>query len=57
MKEIKKATDTSEVGSELMKILVQIREGIDHKKIYYTHNRYEEYFAKSTFRKLTEVFW
>jgi hypothetical protein len=57
MKEIKKATDTSEVGSELMKILVQIREGIDHKKIYYTHNRYEDYFAKSTFRKLTEVFW
>lgn len=40
-----------------MKILVQIREGIDHKKIYYTHNRYEEYFAKGTFRKLTEVFW
>lgn len=36
-----------------MKILVQIREGIDHKKIYYSHNRYEEYFAKGTFRKLT----
>lgn len=36
-----------------MKKLVQIREGLDHKKIIFNHNRYEEYFSKGMFRKLT----
>jgi hypothetical protein len=36
-----------------MKKIVQIREGIDKRQVLHSHNRYEKYFAKSFFRKIT----
>ncbi len=36
-----------------MKKIVEIREGIDKRQVLYSHARYEKYFAKGTFRKLT----
>jgi hypothetical protein len=54
---IKPSTDSSEVGAELMRKIVEVREGLDHRNVLYSHSRYEDYFAKGLFRKLTEYFW
>lgn len=53
----KPSVDSSEVGAELMKKLVEVREGLDRRKVFYSHNRYEQYFAKGFFRRITEFFW
>lgn len=40
-----------------MRKIVEVREGLDRRNVLYSHNRYEEYFAKGLFRRLTEYFW
>lgn len=54
---LKERTDLTEAGAELMKKIVEIREGIDRKHVLESHSRYEKYFAKGLFRKITEFFW
>lgn len=36
-----------------MRKIVEVREGLDRRNVLYSHNRYEEYFAKGLFRRLT----
>jgi hypothetical protein len=51
-------TNLNESGNELMKKVVEVREGIDWRHVFQTHNRYEKYFSSPTvFRKLTKFFW
>lgn len=40
-----------------MRKIVEVREGMDPRNVLYSHSRYEDYFAKGLFRKLTEYFW
>ena len=40
-----------------MRKIVEVREGLDRRNIFYSHSRYEDYFAKGAFRRLTELFW
>jgi N-acetylglutamate synthase-like GNAT family acetyltransferase len=54
---IKPSLDSSEVGAELMRKIVEVREGLDRRNVFYSHNRYEDYFAKGLFRRMTELFW
>ena len=37
--------------------IVEVREGLDPRNVLYSHHRYEDYFAKGLFRKMTEYFW
>lgn len=50
---IKPSLDSPEVGAGLMSKIVEVREGLDPRNILYAHNRFENYFAKGFFRKLT----
>lgn len=36
-----------------MKKIVQVRQGIDQRHVLHAHDRYEKYFAKGLFRKIT----
>lgn len=56
-KHFKERNDLTEAGAELMKKIVEIREGIDKRQVLEAHDRYEKYFAKGFFRKITEFFW
>ena len=40
-----------------MRKIVEVREGIDKRNIFYAHSRYENYFAKGLLRRMTEFFW
>lgn len=40
-----------------MKKIVEVREVLDKKKVLYAEERYEQYYKKGWFRKITEVFW
>jgi len=40
-----------------MRKIVEVREGLDRRGVLYSHSRFEDYFAKGVFRKLTEFFW
>lgn len=53
MKNMKLTLDLTETGAELMKKIVQVREGIDKRHVLESHDRYEKYFAKGFFRKIT----
>lgn len=57
LKNLKPSLDVTETGAELMKKIVQVREGIDKRHVLESHDRYEKYFAKGFFRKVTEFFW
>jgi hypothetical protein len=57
MLNIKPSIDSTEVGAQLMKKIVEVREGFDQRSVLCSHNRYEGYFAKGFFRKMTELFW
>lgn len=54
---VKERADLTEAGAELMKKIVEIREGVDRKHVLQSHSRYEKYFTKGFFRKITEFFW
>ena len=40
-----------------MKKIVEVREALDKKHTLQAHERYERYFAKGFFRRITELFW
>ena len=40
-----------------MRKIVEVRRALDPRGRFYSQNRYEGYFKKGIFRKLTEIFW
>jgi hypothetical protein len=53
LQRVKPSLDSSEVGAQMMRKIVSVRKGLDPRNVFYSHSRYENYFATGIFRKLT----